>query len=89
MTERTLPQQLGEAARNERDELIKFNLGLIADELNSAIKKFSDHPSADNLIAVNSHWAHGIRMLDFASTRGGGGSTGAGLKEGALLQKVV
>ena len=81
----TLLLKLREAARVERDKLIQFNLRLVADELDKAIRAFAADPTATALSFVNGHWANGTRLLTFATTRGDGGSTGAGLKEGAQL----
>lgn len=85
MSDTTLLFQLREAARTEADELIKFNLKMIADELDSAIVKFALSATADNLQKVNGHWSHGVRMLDFAGKRPGNGGRGGAFKEGALL----
>jgi hypothetical protein len=85
----TLMFHLREAARVERDALIKWNLKTIADELDSACTAFAKDRTADNLTAVNGHWAHGVRILDYASKTDRPGGNGAGLKEGALLQQVA
>ena len=85
----TLLLQLRDAAKTERDELVRYNLKLIADELDGACTRFATDPTTDNLTAVNGHWVHGVRMLDFASKRGGSGGSGVGLKEGALLTEAA
>lgn len=78
---------LRDAAKVERDELVRFNLKLIADELADALKANADDPTPANMIKLNGKWAQGMRMLDFAGRRNGAPTgNGAGLKEGALLQ---
>lgn len=81
--------ELREAARVEPDHLVKFNLGLVADELTKAIRAFTDNPTAATLTALNSHWAHGWRLLKYATGRSGGGGNGAGLREPALLTEAA
>lgn len=86
----TMLLQLREAARAERDSLVKFNLKKVADELDTAIKTFGALPISDNLSAVNGLWARAVRQLGFASgPTGDGGKRGAGLKEGAKLTEAA
>jgi hypothetical protein len=81
--------KLREAARVERDELIKWNLKTIADELDHACTAFAKDQTTENLMAVNCHWSHGVRILGYASKTDRPGGNGAGLKEGALLQAAA
>lgn len=85
----TLLFQLREAARVEHDELVKFNLKHAADQLSESCAKFAVDPTTAQLQVVNGYWSHAVRMLDYAGRRNGGGTTGAGLKESALLQKIA
>lgn len=82
-----LAAQLQAAARVEYDDLIKFNLQHARDQLVDALGKFEKQPTGDNLTTVNGFFAHGIKMLGNAGKRKPPG--GAGLKEGAQLQKVA
>lgn len=89
MENESLLLKLRDAARIEKDELIRFNLKLIADQLDEAIRDFTKVPTGDNLTAVNGYWSHGLRMLSFAGKRNGPGGAGGGLKEGAKLANVA
>lgn len=59
--------QLRNAAKVERDELIKFKMRRAADDLDVALKTFTIAPNGANLLAVNGLWASGVRVLGFAT----------------------
>jgi len=76
--------QLHEAAKVERDELIKFNLNCCKNEVWDAMRAFEAEPTGDNLVVLNGKWSLGVRLLGFHTAKNDGGS-GAGLMEGARL----
>lgn len=77
--------QLDAAARVERDELVKYNLNLCKNELWDAFRRFESSPTGDNLVALNGHWSHGVRLLTFATPQDINPRPGAGLREPARL----
>lgn len=77
--------QLHQAAAVETDHLVKYNLNLCKNELWTAFRKFEERPSGDNLVELNGAWAHGVRVLNFATDPAPNGRPGAGLKAGAEL----
>jgi len=85
----TLLLELREAARVERDQLVKFNLKHVADELAGLIKAFAEDPTDVNLRNLNGKWSYAVRLLGYAGRTGDPNGKGSGLKEGALLAKVA
>lgn len=59
-------QTLRNAAVDCQDEMIRFNLNIIAAELEDALSALAKSPTVDNLTAVIGHHAHGKRMMDHA-----------------------
>lgn len=88
MLNKTLLFHLREAARVECSEFTKWKLKNVADELDVAITAFATDPTSDNLVTVNGLWSQAYRMLGPDGVTGGG-SSGAGLKEGALIQQAA
>jgi hypothetical protein len=90
MLNKSLLFHLREAARVESNELTKWKLKDVADNLDTAITTFAADPTTDNMIAVNGLWSRAYRMLGPDGVTGGKpGGNGAGLTEGALLQQVA
>ena len=77
--------ELRNAAKIEREEGIRFNLKLLADELQSALKALVSAPTADNMKTVNGKWAQAYCLLEAVKNRPGSDPSGAGLKEDARL----
>lgn len=62
----TMIQTLRDAAADAQDEMIRFNLNIIAAELEDALGALARAPTSDNLQVVVGHHAHGKRMMDHA-----------------------
>ena len=58
---------LRNAAIDCQDETIRFNLNIIAAELEDALGSLARAPTEDNLRAVVGHHAHGKHMMDHAT----------------------
>jgi hypothetical protein len=74
--DKSLLLQLRDAAKVERDELTRFNMRTVADDLSVAIRAFQTTPTGTNLTTLQGLWVRGIRVLSFAnpidpSTSGG------------------
>lgn len=78
-----------DAAKAERDEVIRLNLRMLADELAAALAVLSDCPSRESMITVNGKWAQADALLNSPGRNKGGGNRGGAMKEGALLAKVA
>lgn len=89
MTARTFLLELREAARVELDHVVKFDLGLVADEITAALRALAADPTDANMQALNGHWAHGKRLLNYATKRGGGGPGGGKMTDPALAAEIA
>lgn len=79
---RTLLLELRDAAKVETDSIKRHMLRELADDLDTAIYDLFANPTAENLSAVNGHWAAGVRALGYASHLDPDGG-GAKMKEAA------
>ena len=57
------------AAIDCQDALIRFNLDLVANELEEAIETFRLVASEENLRRMVGHWAHGQLMMNYAGQK--------------------
>ncbi len=86
---KTLLLLLRESAMTNSNDQYKVTAKACADQLDSAIKLFTAMPTYANLIAVNSMWALGHRILnDLQPELDGGGGGSAGVDKWDSLHAV-
>lgn len=88
-TEQTLLLQLRNAAMQERNELVRYNLKLAADLIDQALTRFTADPTTSRLATLQSEWSNGLRVLGYAGKTSYPGGNGSGLTEGALLAEAA
>lgn len=56
-------QTLRDAAVDSQNELVRYNLNLIAAELEDAITAFKSNATEENLRRMTGHWSHGVGIM--------------------------